>query len=75
MPKYPQPGDVYESVLYAGQTCRVVAVQHAKVTFQWLGEYQRIEPQIVPVNRFITDFLQRKAAADRAPSSPSFESR
>jgi len=39
MPKYPQPGDVYESVLYAGQTCRVVTVQHAQVTFQWLGEY------------------------------------
>lgn len=58
MPKYPQPGDVYESVLYAGQTCRVVAVQHARVTFQWLGEYQRIEPQVVPVNRFIADFTQ-----------------
>ena len=75
MPKYPQPGDVYESVLYAGHACRVVTVQHAQVTFQWLGEYKRIEPQTVPVNRFIADFTQRKAPADRESSSPSFESR
>ncbi len=75
MPKYPQSGDVYESVLYAGQTCRVVTVQHAQVTFQWLGEYQRIEPQVVPVNRFIADFTQRKPTTDRASSSPSFDSR
>jgi hypothetical protein len=71
MPKYPQPGDVYESLLYPGQTCKVVAVQHARVTFQWLGEYQRIEPQVVPVNRFITDFTQRAATAERVASSPS----
>jgi len=75
MPKYPQPGDVYESLLYPGQKCRVVAVQHAQVTFQWLGEYQRIEPQVVPVNRFIADFAQRAATAPRAASSPSPESR
>jgi hypothetical protein len=75
MPKYPQPGDVYESVLYAGQTCRVVTVQHAQVTFQWLGEYKRIEPQVVPVNRFVADFTQRKTTTDRAPSSPPLESR
>ena len=75
MPKYPQPGDVYESVLYAGQTCKVVAVQHAKVTFQWLGEYQRIEPQVVPVNRFIADFTQSAKTTDRAATSRPVHSR
>ena len=70
MPKYPQPGDVYESVLYAGQTCRVLTVQHAQVTFQWLGEYQRIEPQVVPVNRFIADFTQRTAPDYAVSSNP-----
>ena len=59
MPKYPQPGDVYESQLYPGQVCKVVHVQHARVTFQWLGEYQRIEPQVVSVNRFVADFTHR----------------
>ncbi len=75
MPKYPQPGDVYESLLYPGQICKVVAVQHAQVTFQWIGEYQRIEPQVVPVNRFIADFAQRTATTDRAASSPPVHSR
>ena len=75
MPKYPQPGDVYESLLYPGQVCKVVAVQQARVTFQWLGEYQRIEPQVVPVNRFIADFTQRTATTDRAASSPPVHSR
>jgi Domain of unknown function (DUF4222) len=75
MPKYPQPGDVYESLLYHGQVCKVVAVQQARVTFQWLGEYQRIEPQVVPVNRFIADFTQRTATTDRAASSPPVHSR
>jgi hypothetical protein len=56
MPKYPQPSDVYECHLYPGRTCRVVHVVDAKVTFQWLGEYERLAPQIVPVNRFVTDF-------------------
>ncbi len=58
MPKYPQPGDVYESLLYPGQICKVVDVHFAQVTFQWLGAYQRIEPQVAPVNRFIVDFAQ-----------------
>ena len=75
MPKYPQPGDVYESLLYPGQVCKVVAVQQARVTFQWLGEYQRIEPQVVPVNRFISDFSQRTATTDRATSSNPVHSR
>ena len=75
MPKYPQPGDVYESLIYPGQVCKVVAVQQARVTFQWLGEYQRIEPQVVPVNRFIADFTQRTASTDRAASSPPVHSR
>jgi hypothetical protein len=60
MPKYPQPGDVYESLLYPGRVCTVVDVQHAKVTFQWLGEYDRIEPQVAPVNRFVADFTHRE---------------
>jgi hypothetical protein len=61
MPKYPQAGDVYESLIYPGQACKVVSVQQARVTFQWLGEYQRLEPQIVPVNRFVADFSHRAA--------------
>jgi hypothetical protein len=56
MPKYPQPMDVYECHLYPGRTCRVVTVSNAQVTFQWLGDYSRIEPQSVPVNRFVVDF-------------------
>jgi hypothetical protein len=56
MTKYPQAHELYESHLYPGQTCRVVAVVNAKVTFQWLGDYARIEPQVVPVNRFVADF-------------------
>ncbi len=75
MPKYPQPGDVYESLLYPERVCKVVTVQHAQVTFQWLGEYKRIEPQVVPVNRFVADFTQRNTTTDREPSSPPLESR
>jgi Domain of unknown function (DUF4222) len=56
MPKYPQPTDVYECQLYPGRTCTVVNVTNAKVTFQWRGEYERLEPQVVPVNRFVADF-------------------
>ena len=56
MSKYPQISDVYECHLYPGRTCRVVHVLNAKVTFHWLGEYARLAPQIVPVNRFVTDF-------------------
>lgn len=56
MPKYPQPREVYECALYPGRTCAVVSVTNAQVTFRWLGEYERIEPQVVPVNRFIVDF-------------------
>jgi hypothetical protein len=56
MSKYPQASDVYECQLYPGRTCRVVHVVNAKVTFQWLGEYARIEPQVVPVSRFVVDF-------------------
>jgi hypothetical protein len=59
MPKYPQPGDVYESLLYPGRIVKVMKVLHAQVTFQWLGEYQRIEPQVAPVSRFILDFAHR----------------
>jgi hypothetical protein len=56
MIKYPQAHEVYECHLYPGRTCRVVHVVNAQVTFQWLDEYSRIEPQVVPVNRFIVDF-------------------
>jgi hypothetical protein len=56
MPKYPQPSEVYECHLYPGRTCRVVEVMNAQVKFQWLGDYARIEPQVVPVNRFVNDF-------------------
>jgi hypothetical protein len=56
MAKYPQPSDVYECELYPGRTCRVLSVHNAQVTFQWLGDYSRIELQVVPVNRFIVDF-------------------
>jgi hypothetical protein len=54
--KYPQADDVYECQLYPGHSCRVVQVVNAQVTFQWLGDYARLEPQVVPVNRFIVDF-------------------
>jgi hypothetical protein len=56
MAKYPQASDLYECELYPGRQCRVVSVSNAKVTFQWLGDYARIEPQVVPVNRFVADF-------------------
>jgi hypothetical protein len=56
MAKYPQTHDVYECHLYPGRMCRVVHVVDAKVTFQWLGEYARLTPQVVPVNRFVVDF-------------------
>jgi hypothetical protein len=56
MAKYPQAADLYECDLYPGRQCRVVTVTNAKVTFQWLGDYARIEPQVVPVNRFVNDF-------------------
>jgi hypothetical protein len=56
MAKYPEAQEVYECQLYPGRTCRVVHVVNAQVTFQWLGDYARIEPQVVPVNRFVNDF-------------------
>jgi hypothetical protein len=56
MAKYPQPSDVYECRLYPGRTCRVVDVVNAHVTFQWLGDYARLAPQVVSVNRFVVDF-------------------
>jgi len=56
MTKYPQASDLYACELYPGRQCHVMSVNNAQVTFQWLGDYSRIEPQIVPVNRFIVDF-------------------
>jgi hypothetical protein len=63
MPKYPQPNDIYESLLYPGRSCQVVGVENARVTFRWLGDYAHIEPQVGPVNRFVADFalLERRA--------------
>jgi hypothetical protein len=55
--KYPCAGEIYDSRLYAGQSCRVVQVMHAQVTFEWLGQYEHVKQQIVPVNRFIQDFV------------------
>jgi hypothetical protein len=56
MAKYPQPSETYECHLYPGRQCRVLTVHNAQVTFQWLGDYARIEPQVVPVIRFVADF-------------------
>jgi hypothetical protein len=55
--KYPGAGEVYESRLYPGQRCRVLQVRNAQVTFEWLGQYEHIKQQFVPVNRFIQDFV------------------
>jgi len=55
--KYPLAGEIYESRLYPGQTCRVLNVLEAQVRFEWLGQYRHIEPQTAPVNRFIHDFI------------------
>jgi hypothetical protein len=56
MPKYPQPGELYSSHLYPGQVCKVVSVVDAQVTFEWVGQYRHVEPQIATVIRFIRDF-------------------
>ncbi len=55
--KYPQPGETYESRLYPGHECVVVSVVEAQVTFKWLPPYRYIDAQIVPVNRFVEDFV------------------
>jgi hypothetical protein len=56
MPKYPQPGELYTSYLYPGQVCKVLSVLDAQVTFEWVGQYRHVEPQVAPVNRFVVDF-------------------
>ena len=64
--KYPQPGEIYESLLYPGQRCRVQTVLEAVVTFEWLGRYAYVPSQSVPVNRFIRDFEPaEEVASDR----------
>lgn len=64
--KYPQPGEIYESLLYPGQRCRVQTVLEAIVTFEWLGRYAYVPTQAVPVNRFIQDFdLAEEVESDR----------
>ncbi len=69
MAKYPEAQEVYECELYPGRTCRVVQVVNAQVTFQWLGDYARLEQQVVPVNRFVVDF--RPVEPDRRSSPPA----
>ena len=54
--KYPAPGDIYQSRLYPGETCKIVRVQEAQVTFQWISGHDHIDWQIAPVNHFIRDF-------------------
>lgn len=56
-PRYPQPGTTYDSRLYPGHQCQVISVVDAQVTFKWLPPYRYIDAQIVPVNKFILDFV------------------
>lgn len=57
LPKYPQAGELYQSRIYPGQTCKVLSVIDAQVRFAWQGQYRHVEPQIAPVNRFVKDFV------------------
>ena len=76
MAKYPQAHDVYECQLYPGRSCRVVQVVNAQVTFQWLGDYARLEQQVVPVNRFVADFKPMSSTNGASPgSSPTTRGR
>ena len=59
--KYPVSGEVYDSLLYPGEQCEVINVIEAQVTIQWIGQYARVEPQTVSVNRFIHDFAFAKS--------------
>ena len=68
--KYPIPGEMYDSHIYPGQQCEIVSVVNAQVTMQWVGQYAYIDPQIVPVNKFLQDFsvaleLARQPSSDR----------
>ena len=54
--RYPIPGDVYRSRIYPDQTCRVVDVTDAIVTFEWLGQFSDVEKQQAPVLTFDRDF-------------------
>ena len=63
--KYPMPGELYDSLIYPGQRCRVVSVLDAKVTLQWLGQFAHISQQTVMVNQFVQDFspsLERRTS-------------
>jgi hypothetical protein len=62
--KYPRAGEQYESLLYAGERCRVLSVMDAEVTFEWVGRFAHIEPQKVKVARFVRDF----SLADSEPA-------
>jgi len=63
--RYPQAGEIYESVLYPGQRCKVSGVLNAVVTFEWLGSYRHIDSQTALVSRFVEDFV----FSDRESSS------
>ncbi len=54
--KYPAPGDIYQSRLYPGQTCKVISVLDAQVTFRWTNGYEHIDQQTTSVRQFIDDF-------------------
>ena len=54
--RYPQAGEIYHSVLYPGQRCKVSSVLNAVVTFEWLGSYEYVDAQTASVSRFIEDF-------------------
>ena len=58
--KYPVAGEIYDSCLYPGEQCEVISVIEAQVTIQWIGQYARVKPQTVSVNRFIQDFALAK---------------
>lgn len=65
--RYPLPGDIYRSIIYPDQTCRVLQVLNAIVTFKWLGQYEHVEEQTAAVVQFTSDFRhQGEPAADSA---------
>ncbi len=59
--RYPVAGDVYRSRIYPDQTCQVVRVVNANVTFKWLGQYSHVASQSVAVLKFANDFLHEEA--------------
>ena len=52
----PEPGEIYRARLYPRQQCEVLRVINADVVIQWVGHDSYVEPQSIPVKRFILDF-------------------